>query len=82
MERSTTSIIPFLNNEVFEATDIKVMSDAYNRAMEEISRSGHPNKIVGEIIASRIITLTKQGEHDRDRLCKAALAACGLTSLA
>ncbi len=72
-----TSIVPFINNAVFEPADIKVMSDAYNRAIGDIYRFGHPNKVVGEIIATRIITLTKGGERDPDRLCERALAACG-----
>jgi hypothetical protein len=72
-----TSIIPFISNEVFEPSDIKVMSDAYNKAMEGIYGFGHPNKIVEDIIATRIIALTKGGERDPDRLCERALAACG-----
>jgi hypothetical protein len=74
-----TSIIPFINNEVFEPTDIKVMSDAYNKAIDDIYRAGHPNKIVEEVIATRIIKLTKGGERDPDRLCERALTSCGLT---
>jgi len=72
-----TSIVPFISNDVFEAADIKVMSDAYNRAIGDIYRFGRPNKVVGEIIATRIIALTKGGERDPDRLCERALAACG-----
>ena len=62
-----TSIIPFISNEVFEPSDIKVMSDAYNMAMEGIYGFGHPNKIVEDIIATRIIALTKGGERDPRR---------------
>jgi len=72
-----TSIIPFLGNEVFEPTDIRVMSDAYNKAMEDIYDFGRPNKIVEQMIAARIIELTKSGERDSDRLCDKGLAACG-----
>jgi hypothetical protein len=72
------SIVPFISNGVFELADIKVMSDAYSKAIENIFGFGHPNKIVGEIIATRIITLTQGGERDPDRLCERALAACGL----
>jgi hypothetical protein len=72
-----TSIVPFISNGVYEAADIKVMSDAYSKAIESIYGFGHPNKIVGEIIATRIIILTKGGERDPDRLCERALAACG-----
>jgi hypothetical protein len=71
------SIVPFISNGVFEPADIKVMSD-YSKAIENICGFGHPNKIVGEIIATRIITLTQGGECDPHRLCERALAACGL----
>jgi hypothetical protein len=74
-----TSIIPFISNAVFESADIKVMSDAYSKAIENIYGFGHPNRIVGEIIAARIITLAQGGERDADRLCKRALAACGFS---
>ena len=72
-----TSIVPFIGNWVFEPAEIRLMSDAYDKAMADISSFGHPNKIVGKMIASRIITLTKGGERDPNRLCERALAACG-----
>jgi hypothetical protein len=78
VEGAMASIVPFICNGVFEPSDIKVMSDAYSRAIENICVFGHPNKIVGEIIATRIIKLTQGGERDPDRLCERALAACGL----
>ncbi len=71
------SIVPFISNAVFEQADIQVMSDAYNRATEDIYSFGRPNKTVEAIIATRIITLSKGGERDPDRLCERALAACG-----
>jgi hypothetical protein len=74
-----TSIIPFISNGVFEPADIKVMSDAYSKAIENIHGFGRPNRIVGEIIATRIITLTQGGERDPDRLCERALTACGFS---
>jgi len=54
-----------------------LMSDAYDQAIEDICGFGHPNKIVGKIIASRIITLTNGGERDPKRLRERALASCG-----
>lgn len=72
-----TSIVPFISNAVFEPADIKTMSDAYDKAIEDVYGFGHPNRIVGEIIAARIISLTKGGERDPDRLRERALAACG-----
>jgi hypothetical protein len=71
------SIVPFISNAVFEQADIQVMTDAYNRAIEDIYSFGRPNKTVEAIIATRIITLAKGGERDPDRLCERALAACG-----
>ena len=78
-EEAMASIVPFISNGVFEQADIQVMSDAYNRAIEDIYSFGRPNKTVEAIIATRIITLTKGGERDPDRLCERALAACGFT---
>jgi hypothetical protein len=74
-----TSIIPFIRNGVFEPADIKMMSDAYTKAIGNICSFGRPNRIVGEIIATRIITLTRGGERDPDRLCQSALTACGFS---
>ena len=73
------SIVPFISNAVFEQADIAVMSDAYNRALEDIYSFGRPNKTVEAMIATRIITLTKGGERDPDRLRERALAACGFS---
>lgn len=75
-----TSIVPFVGNAVFEAADIKLMSDAFSSAIEDVSSFGHPNKIVGTIIANRIIALTHGGERDPKRLRERALAACGFKS--
>jgi hypothetical protein len=72
-----TSIVPFISNAVFELADIKVMSDAYNKAMDDIYDFGRPNKTVQEIIATRIIKITKGGERDPHRLRGRALTACG-----
>jgi hypothetical protein len=71
------SIVPFLGDAVFEPADIKVMSDAYGTAIEFVSGFGHPNRIVREIIAERIVKLTKSGERDPNHLREKALAACG-----
>ena len=74
---ASISIVPFLGDAVFEPADIKVMSDAYSRAIEFVWSFGHPNKVVREIIADRIIKLTKSGERNADCLREKALAACG-----
>ena len=71
------SIVPFISDTVFEPADIKLMSDAYDKAIEDVYGFGRPNKVVGKIIAHRIITLTNGGERDPDRLREKALAACG-----
>jgi hypothetical protein len=80
MGEAMASIVPFISNAVFEQADIAVMSDAYNRAIEDIYSFGRPNKTVEALIATRIITLTKGGERDPDRLRERALAACGFNA--
>jgi hypothetical protein len=72
-----TSIVSFISDAVFEPADLKLMSDAYNKAIEAIYGFGRPNKIVEKIIATRIITLTNGGERDPNRLRERALASCG-----
>jgi hypothetical protein len=79
MVGAMTSIIPFIGNAVFEPADIKLMSDAYNNAIETVYGFGHPNKIVGKMIASRIISLTTGGERNPKRLRERALALCGFS---
>jgi hypothetical protein len=76
-EGDVNSIVPFVSSGVFEPADVKMMSDAYDRAMEDISCFGRPNKILLTMIATRIINLTKAGERDPDRLRERALAVCG-----
>jgi hypothetical protein len=71
------SIVPFTGNAVFEPADIKMMSDAYSNAIAFVYGFGQPNKIVREIIAARIIELTKGGERDPNCLRESAIAACG-----
>jgi hypothetical protein len=58
------------------------MSDAYDRAIAQVYRFGHPNKIVRKLIASRIIELTIGGECDVIQLREGGLAACGFTGIA
>src|ERR1700722_16112937 len=72
-----TSIVQFISGTVFEVADIRLMSDAYSQAIEDIYSFGHPNAIVEGIMATRIINLIKGGERDPIRLRESALAACG-----
>jgi len=72
-----TSIVPFISNAIFEASDIELMSDAYDRAIEDVHGFGRPNKIVQNLIAARIIALTHSGERDPKELRERALAVCG-----
>ena len=65
---AVTSIIPFIGNAMFEPADIKLMSDDYRGAIEDVYEFGHPNKIVEQIMASRIIALTNGGERNLKRL--------------
>jgi len=74
-----TSIVRFISGAVFEVAEIRLMSDAYNKAIEDVYSFGHPNAIVEGIIAARIINLTRGGERDLSRLREKALAACGFS---
>ena len=74
-----SSIVQFISGAVFEPADIKLMSHAYDKAIEAVYRFGRPNAIVQGIIATRIISLTKGGERDPGRLREKALAACGFS---
>jgi hypothetical protein len=72
-----TSIVQFISGPVFEPAELKLMSDAYDRAIEVVCSFGCPNATVEGIMATRIINLTKGGERDPERLRDKALAACG-----
>jgi hypothetical protein len=74
-----TSIVQFINGPVFDAADIQLMSEAYDKAIEDVYSFGRPNAIVEEIMATRIVNLTKGGERDPNRLREKALAACGFS---
>jgi hypothetical protein len=60
----------------FDPEDIRILTDAYERARKSLHDKGQP-AIVQEIIAKRIIALAKDGERDPDRLCADALIALG-----
>lgn len=49
------------------------------RQLKTFTVLGTRTGIVGEMIATRIISLTQGGERDPDRLCERALAACGFS---
>ena len=72
-----TSIVKFISGPVFEPADLKLMSDAYDKAIEVVCSFGRPNATVEGIMATRIIDLAKGGERDPERLRDKALAACG-----
>ncbi len=50
---------------------------AFDQACDELGDRGR-TVIMKEIIARRIIKIARNGEHDPDRMCKAALASLGL----
>jgi hypothetical protein len=39
-----SSVVSFISNAVFEPADIKLMSDAYNKAIEDVYGFGHPQQ--------------------------------------
>ena len=54
-----------------------IMDVAFERARRSLHDAGQP-EVVYEVIAARIIDLTRQGERDPTKLCEEALAALGL----
>jgi hypothetical protein len=61
---------------VFDAEEISAMSAAYDRALT--SFPAPPPKTVSEAIAAVIIVRARSGERNPQKLCQAALSACGL----
>ena len=49
-----TSIVQFISGPVFDAADIQLMSDAYDKAIEDVHRFGRPNAIVEEIMETHV----------------------------
>ena len=48
-----TSIVQFISGPVFDAADVQLMSDAYDKAIEDVCSFGRPNSIVEAIMAKR-----------------------------
>ena len=70
--------MPTINNYIsdsaeFTPEDLSIMGEAYDKAIHSFE-SG-PIHSVREMIAAKIIRLTKQGQRDPHKLCQEALAA-------
>lgn len=56
---------------------IEVMNNAYGKACRMLHDKGQP-ALVQEVIARRIMEMTKAGERDPNRICQRVLADLGL----
>jgi hypothetical protein len=66
------------SGEAFEPEVVEIMSDAYGRALRHLHDKGQPD-VVLELIANRIIRLTREGERNSEALARRSLVALGLT---
>ena len=73
----SATIIPFLNGAVFDPQHVEAMGSAFDKAARALHDKGQP-ELVREIIAKRIIEISKTGERDPDKICARALQAFGL----
>jgi hypothetical protein len=69
-------IFPIFDDAVFGPTRIKLMGEAFERALKLFNA---PSSAAKEAMANRIIEAAHKGERDVDRLLDAALAGTGLS---
>jgi hypothetical protein len=67
------SIVPFLNNQVFDAELTQAMGKAFDAAWIKLDGGRRPSELVKEVLAKRIIDLALTGERDPQQLCAKAL---------
>jgi len=73
------TIIDYIpSSAAFTPEELAIMGEAYDRAIR--SFDSRPSRTVREVIASKIISLAKQGHRDPIKLCQEALAAFGIHS--
>jgi hypothetical protein len=75
----SASILPYLREASFDADAIRLMGDAFDIARRDMHDNGQPDMVL-EIIAKRVIEITRSGERDPRHIAKLALAAIGLQS--
>jgi hypothetical protein len=69
-------IFPFFRGAAFDQDATRAMGEAFDRACHSLHDIGQPD-LVREIIAKRIIEVSRNGERDPDELCVRALQALG-----
>jgi hypothetical protein len=57
----------------------RIMREAFEMACRSLHDTGQP-EIVREVLARRIVELTRQGERDPKKLCQDAMRALGMES--
>jgi hypothetical protein len=73
----STTIIPVFLEASSDPKVIDVMNSAYGKACRMLHDKGQP-ALVQEVIARRIMEMTKGGERDPNRICQRVLADLGL----
>jgi hypothetical protein len=59
---------------VFGPDMTSVMGEAYDEAMATLCDGAGTGYVIRELVARRIVTMARNGEVDRERLCKTALS--------
>jgi hypothetical protein len=74
-----SSFAEFVRNTSYDPEAVRVMSLAYEAALQQLHDRGQP-AIVREIIARRLIELAAIGERQPERLCAMVLSQLGVAS--
>jgi hypothetical protein len=75
---SSAQVIQLFRSAAFDPETVDKLCRAYELAARRLHDRDRRPSIVKEVIASRIIALAEQGEHDPDALADGALAALGI----
>ena len=74
----SATIIQFVEGQPFNPDVVRIMGEAYDIACKALHDSGQPT-IVREVIAKRVIDITRTGEFDTKEICDRVLLAFGVT---
>ena len=67
-----SKVVKLFREAAFDPEVVKTLCLAYDCAIRRMHDADQPN-IVQEVIAQRIISMARNGEDNRDRLCAGAL---------
>jgi hypothetical protein len=70
-------ITPYLHGTSFDPEQVRVMGQAYDKALQALHDRGQPD-IVMEVLAKRVIAIVETGLRDPDQICARALEAFGI----